>query len=110
MVNQRSIILVPFPYSDQSGSKVRPALVLSNDHFNKHDDVIICALTSNIKERPYTLTITAENTVQKKLKDRSQIRLETVTRLKKELIVKEIDSIDENTFKKALDMFYTMFT
>ena len=30
MYEQRDIILIPFPYSDLTGAKLRPALILSN--------------------------------------------------------------------------------
>jgi len=69
MVNQKSIVLVPFPYSDLSGRKVRPALIVSNPRFNEHEDVIVCALTSSIKKRPYSLIIDSKNTMHKNLRD-----------------------------------------
>ncbi len=47
-IEQRSIILVPFPFSDLSSSKKRPALVVSNAEFNRRsEDVICCLITSN---------------------------------------------------------------
>ena len=109
MVSQRSIILVPFPYSDQIDKKVRPALVLSNPSFNKNEDIIICALTSSIKERPYSIIINSKDTVNKKLQDASQIRIDTITRIKKNLIIKEIDILNEITFKKILEILNSIF-
>jgi len=47
MYEQGEIILIPFPYSDLTGSKLRPALILSNKHLNKTDDRICCLITSN---------------------------------------------------------------
>lgn len=109
MINQKSIILVPFPYSDQSGKKVRPALVLSNSKFNKDEDIIICALTSNIKNRPYSIRINQKDTVNKKLEDESQIRVDVVTKIKKNLIIKEIDVLNDNAFKKVLEILNSIF-
>ena len=40
-----SIILIPFPFTDLKGSKVRPAVVLSNNGL----DVTICFITSEFK-------------------------------------------------------------
>ena len=34
-VKQRDIILIKFPFSDLSGAKVRPALVISNNQYNQ---------------------------------------------------------------------------
>lgn len=109
MINQKSIILVPFPYSDQTGKKVRPALIISNTKFNQNEDVLICAITSNLKERPYSIVINSKNTINKRLEDISQIRLDTITRIKKNLIMKEIDILDDDTFKKVLQILNTIF-
>ena len=109
MPNQKSIILVPFPFSDQTGTKVRPALILSNPEFNGHEDVIICALTSSIKERAYSLIITERDTLHKKLKDKSQIRIDAITRIKKSLIIKEIDILTETSFQRVLKILQSLF-
>ncbi len=34
MISQRDVVLLKFPFSDLRSSKVRPALVLSNDDYN----------------------------------------------------------------------------
>ncbi len=109
MINQRSIILVPFPYSDQSGKKVRPALILSNSNFNSNEDVIICALTSSIKKRKYSIIITSKDTVHKNLIDTSQIRIDAITRIKKTLVIKEIDILNQEAFKKVLQILNSIF-
>lgn len=44
-----AIVLVPFPFTDLSTTKKRPALVVSPDWFNsKLNDRILVALTSNV--------------------------------------------------------------
>jgi mRNA interferase MazF len=41
------VILVPFPFTDQSSSKKRPAVVISTDRYNaQRPDFIIMAITS----------------------------------------------------------------
>ena len=47
MYNQKDIVLIPFPYSDLTGIKQRPALILSNEAVNKTQDLICCLITSN---------------------------------------------------------------
>ena len=106
-MNQKSIILVP--YSDQTGKKVRPALILSNSKFNQNEDIIICALTSSIKDRPYSVIINSKDTINKKLQDESQIRADTVMRIKKNLVIKEIDVVNDDTFKKVLEILNSIF-
>ncbi len=44
------IILVPFPFSNQSTIKKRPAVIISSDNYNNtSSDVIIMAITSQIR-------------------------------------------------------------
>ena len=48
------VILVPFPFTDQSSSKKRPAVIISTAHYNtERPDFIIMAITSQI--RPQSL-------------------------------------------------------
>ncbi|MBI2919940.1 MAG: type II toxin-antitoxin system PemK/MazF family toxin [Planctomycetes bacterium] len=49
------ILLVPFPYTDQTASKKRPAVVVSSDAYNRsHSDYIVAAVTSQLS-RPEEL-------------------------------------------------------
>tara|TARA_Y100000034_G_scaffold117889_1_gene157877 strand:+ start:3708 stop:4049 length:342 start_codon:yes stop_codon:yes gene_type:complete len=48
--DQRDIVLIPFPYSDLTGSKQRPALVISNKELNITEDRICCLITSKISK------------------------------------------------------------
>ncbi len=46
------IILVPFPFTDQSNSKKRPAVILSTARYNaERPDFIIMAITSQVREQ-----------------------------------------------------------
>ena len=51
-VQRGDIVLVDFPYSDQTGSKVRPALVVQADVWNQRlDDTILALITSSRHRR-----------------------------------------------------------
>lgn len=44
------VVLVPFPFTDQSISKKRPAVVVSSAAYNaERPDVIIIAVTSQVR-------------------------------------------------------------
>ncbi|QLH09442.1 type II toxin-antitoxin system PemK/MazF family toxin [Candidatus Nitrosotenuis sp. DW1] len=46
--SQRDVVLAPFPFSDLSQSKFRPAIIMSNNNYNrKFQDFIAIPLTSN---------------------------------------------------------------
>ena len=51
-VRRGEVVLVDFPYSDNMGSKVRPALVVQADTLNQHlDDTILALITSSRHRR-----------------------------------------------------------
>jgi mRNA interferase MazF len=43
------VVLVPFPFTDLSGRKRRPALVVSPEGFSE-EDLVLCAITSRVPE------------------------------------------------------------
>jgi len=47
MFEQRDVVLLPFPYTDLTAAKLRPALIISNAHINHSADRICCLITSN---------------------------------------------------------------
>jgi len=47
---QGAIVLVPFPFTDLSSSKQRPALVLRSDR--TEPDLVVCAITSQLNDAP----------------------------------------------------------
>ena len=44
------MVLVPFPFTDQSGTKKRPAVVVSSHGYNtSRRDIVIMAITSQVR-------------------------------------------------------------
>jgi mRNA interferase MazF len=53
-----AIVLVPFPFTDFSQHKARPAVVLSPEHFNTHSpDIILAAISSTTPHVPNDLEL-----------------------------------------------------
>lgn len=45
------VVLVPFPFTDQSGAKKRPAVIVSSSSYNANRrDLIIMAITSHVRQ------------------------------------------------------------
>lgn len=52
--NFGDIVLVPFPFTDQSAVKKRPAVVVSSSDYNRQrSDLIITAVTSQMRSASY---------------------------------------------------------
>ena len=65
------VVIVPFPFSDLTKSKRRPALVISN---LKGDNIILCQITSqNIFDR-YSISLKNDDFQEGSLKRPSNIR------------------------------------
>ena len=44
------VVLVPFPFTDQSGTKKRPAVIISSHGYNTNRrDIVIMAITSQVR-------------------------------------------------------------
>jgi mRNA interferase MazF len=47
------VVLVPFPFTDQTASKKRPAVVVSNGSYNTvRPDIVVMAITSQLRPNP----------------------------------------------------------
>ena len=76
-VKQRDIILIKFPFSDLSGAKVRPALVLSNNQYNqKKLDAVVLAMTSNLSQSEYKVIVESKDLDNGKLPIKSAVRID----------------------------------
>lgn len=104
-MKQRSIILVPFPFSDQSGQKVRPALIISNDEYNNtSNDVLVCAITTNTKPSKYSVLINQSSIESGILYEKSAVKAESLLKIQKSLILKTIATINTQTLTKITDI------
>ena len=65
------VVILPFPFSDLSASKKRPALVLATP---KDDEAIVCQITSQSSRIEYAISLTETDFSQGKLKEASYIR------------------------------------
>ncbi len=101
---QRDLLLMPFPYSDLSGSKVRPVLVVSNNAFNNSSaDLIVCGVTSNLTRELYTVLLKKESLEEGKLFDDCCVKVENIAKIDKSRIVKRIGRIKEKEFSVVLE-------
>lgn len=101
---QREIALVPFPFSDLSGQKVRPVLILSNNKYNnKSPDILVCGLTTNLKPTSYSILITPSE-VEKKgtLRHKSKIKVDAIASIEQRLLIKSIAKLRKNVFEKVI--------
>ena len=99
-LSQRDIILIPFPFSDLAGSKVRPALVISNDIYNEGSlDAVVVALTSNTSRSLYKVVITHSDLERGRLPVVSAVRCDKPFSVLRSKTLKVQGRLSEEKFK-----------
>ncbi len=106
MINQQDLLLVPFPFSDQSGRKVRPVIVVSNNEFNQYsEDVLVAGVTSNVSKDKYSIKLENKDLENGKLITNCVIKVENMLRLDKNLIIKKIGRVKKEKLKEIIRIF-----
>ena len=103
------IILVPFPFTDLSATKKRPALIISPDDYNKGLDVIIAFVTSNMNQKHRIGDFVISEWKIAKLPKPSMIRMKFAT-IDKTIIVKQLGKLSDKdilNFKKEIINFFS---
>ena len=94
-IEQRSLILIPFPYTDLSGAKKRPALVISSLDFNmKNEDVICCLITSNPEDKQHAIKITSKDMESGYLEFESKVKPHRLFTINKQLVYKVLGKLN----------------
>lgn len=92
------IVLVYFPFTDLTSSKVRPAVVITT----KGEDVIILGIFSRIpatiQESWFVIEETAEYFLKTGLKKKSVIKAEKIAVIHNSIIRKKLGSLQEDIF------------
>ena len=106
------VVLIPFPFTDLTSSKRRPALVVSSDVFNStHDDVVVIGITSqmpaHLAEDEFSLPTSA--LLSGGLPKASLIKLSKVVTLHQHLIVKRLGTIPDAVLDEVRAKFRSQF-
>ena len=94
-----SIVIIPFPFSDLSGTKLRPAIVLAD---TGHNDWLLCQITSNPYSDPAAIRLTKAELKQGTLRTISFARPMKLFTANNSLMVKRVAILTDATFKAIL--------
>ncbi len=101
------IVLVPFPFTNQSTTKKRPAVVVSSKPYNsERPDLIILAVTSQLKPSTAFGEVIIEDWRVAGLLKPSAIK-PVVTTIEKGLVLKRLGRLterDQNALRENLEM------
>ena len=105
MISQREIVLLSFPFSNLRTSKVRPAIVISNNEYNRNsDDIIAVPLTSNLKIRDYAFLITNRDLERGRLIMDSNVKVDRIFSVDKKLVRLTIGRVSRNVHRRIKEI------
>ncbi|MCE5345543.1 MAG: type II toxin-antitoxin system PemK/MazF family toxin [Bacteroidales bacterium] len=93
------IVVIPFPFSDLSGSKKRPALVIAD---LQGDDIILCQITSQQTRDKYAIQVKESDFKSGKLTAPSNIRPNRIFTADKNIIIKKAASLNETAINAVI--------
>lgn len=101
------VVVLPFPFSDLSSSKKRPALIVAK---LKGDDFVLCQITSELKFDKYSLVLSNKDFSQGMLKHPSRIRPNRLFTPDKSIVLYRIGSLKKFKIVETQNKLINIFT
>jgi mRNA interferase MazF len=94
------VVVVPFPFSDLSRAKKRPALVVAE---LKGNDLILCQITSQHVKDDYSILLDDKDFVSGSLKKKSNIRPNRIFTADRHIILYRVGRIKEKKLNEVIE-------
>jgi mRNA interferase MazF len=110
-LNKGDIVLIPFPFTDLSSTKLRPAVVLFTD--KKRNDVVVCFISSqnliNLSSDEFLISETDPEFRETGLKLISKVRVSRLVTINQSLITRKLGQLGINLTEKLNDCLKKTF-
>ena len=100
------IVVVPFPFSDLTETKRRPALVLTD---LPDDDIVLCQITSVIKLDNLAIPLKNDDFIAGSLSVKSFIRPNKIFTADKKLIIYKIGHLSDAKIAEVINSIVSLF-
>ena len=94
------VVVVPFPFSDLTQSKRRPALVIADIEGN---DLILCQITSRVVRDNFSISLIDEDFEEGSLKQPSNIRPNRIFTADKSIVLYRVGSLKTVKLTEAIE-------
>lgn len=94
------VVVLPFPFSDLSASKRRPALVITP---LQGDDVILCMVTSRAVRDSNAISLTSSNFASGGLSRQSYVRPNRLFTADSRIILRSIGKLTDDKMQEVVD-------
>jgi mRNA interferase MazF len=94
------VVVVPFPFSDFTQAKRRPALVVVD---LEGDDIILCQITSQLNKDNYSITVNENDFKDGNLKQISNIRPNRIFTADTSIILYKVGTLKRRMIDRVID-------
>ncbi|MBA4183235.1 MAG: type II toxin-antitoxin system PemK/MazF family toxin [Acidobacteria bacterium] len=101
------IVVTPFPFSDLTANKKRPALVIAD---LKGNDVIICLITSQNAKDEYAISLISDDWASGSLKKNSNIRPNRVFTIDSKIVLYRIGTLQKKKSEEVVAKIIEIFS
>lgn len=93
------VVVIPFPFSDLSGVKRRPALVLAN---LPGDDLLLCQITSQHTRDNFAIALTTADFASGSLPVNSFIRPSRIFTAEKSIVIRRVGTVNSHIMNEVI--------
>lgn len=99
---QGDTVLIPFPFTDQSGVKNRPALVVSGSKLNSTNDIALVQITKVKRGDSFSVSLDNLTDLSVPLKFVSEIRCQKILVASQTLILQKISQVKPHIMREVI--------
>ncbi|MGB1241511.1 MAG: type II toxin-antitoxin system PemK/MazF family toxin [Chitinophagales bacterium] len=98
---QGDIIFVPYPFTDLSQTKKRPAIIISNDDM-KGENYIVAKVTSNLKRNSFSFALN-DSEIIGRLLFKSEVRTDEIFTVHESIIIRKFCTLKHDALQRLLN-------
>lgn len=101
------VVVTPFPFSDLTANKKRPALVIAD---LTGDDIIICLITSQNAKDNYAISLASNDLANRQLRQDSNIRPNRLFTIDAKIVLYRIGTLKREKTEKVTEKIIEIFS
>jgi len=104
------IVMVAFPYTDRTATKIRPALVVSSKAYNSGEDFVAVPISSRLAPDGYQILSTESYFKATGLRCDSTIKWTKVMTLSEAIVTRQLGRVPDEILKQIQERVRGVFT
>lgn len=107
--SQGDVVLIPFPFTDQSATKNRPALVVSGKKLNATSDIVLVQITKIHRGDAFSVSLDNFKDLTVPLKFVSEIRCQKILVADQSLVLQKISEVKPHIIRAVVQKIEEVF-